>query len=213
MEGVLPQLPDIPAPGLMGTPCLARRLSVKCESSSVAAMTNRTVFLDRDGVINRVVFRDGKPGSPRQASEFEIEAGVGESLERLRAAGFKLFVVSNQPDVARGLLRIEALNVMTDKIMTTLAVDAVRVCPHDDRDGCDCRKPEPGMLLELAREHHLDLAESWLIGDSCKDTMAGRAAGCETIILDRPYNHDAPGDRRVSDLREAVEIILAESVK
>lgn len=171
-------------------------------------MPRRTIFLDRDGVINKVVFRDGRPTAPRQPAEFEIDEGVEESLERLRAAGFKLFVVTNQPDVARGLLSGESLRLMTDRIMAALPVDAVRVCPHDDRDGCACRKPKPGMLLELAREHGLALGESYLIGDSWKDTFAAGAAGCQSIILDRPYNREDPADCRVADLRKAVEIIL-----
>src|ERR1700686_817839 len=129
-------------------------------------MPRRTIFLDRDGVINRVVFRDGRPTAPRQPAEFEIDESVEESLDRLQGGGFKLFVVTNQPDVARGLMSGQSLRVMTDRIMATLPVDAVRVCPHDDRDGCECRKPKPGMLVELAREHGLVLRGSYLIGDS-----------------------------------------------
>lgn len=174
-------------------------------------MPRRTVFLDRDGVINKVVFRNGRPTAPRQPAEFEIDEGVEESLRRLHAAGFKLFVVTNQPDVARGLISAESLRVMTDKIMATLPLDAVRVCPHDDRDGCECRKPKPGMLVELAREHGLMLGESYLIGDSWKDTLAAGAAGCRSIILDRPYNREDAADCRVADLRKAVEIILGEA--
>jgi D-glycero-D-manno-heptose 1,7-bisphosphate phosphatase len=174
-------------------------------------MPRRTIFLDRDGVINKVVFRNGRPTAPRQPAEFEIDEGVEESLKRLRAAGFKLFVVTNQPDVARGLMSVESLRVMTDKIMATLPVDAVRVCPHDDRDGCACRKPKPGMLVELAREHGLMLGESYLIGDSWKDTLAAGAAGCRSIILDRPYNRGDAADCRVADLQKAVEILLGEA--
>lgn len=171
-------------------------------------MPRRTIFLDRDGVINKVVFRDGRPTAPRQPAEFEIDEGVEESLQHLRAAGFKLFVVSNQPDVARGLMSRESLRIMTDRIMATLPVDGVMVCPHDDCDGCECRKPKPGMLVELAREHDLVLGESYLIGDSWKDTCAAGAAGCRSIILDRPYNREDPANCRVADLRKAVEIIL-----
>jgi len=176
-------------------------------------MPRRTIFLDRDGVINKVVLRDGRPTAPRQPAEFEIDEGVEESLKRLRAAGFRLFVVTNQPDVARGLMSGESLRVMTDRIMATLPVDAVRVCPHDDRDGCECRKPKPGMLFELAREHGLMLRDSYLIGDSWKDTCAAGAAGCRSIILDRPYNREDPADCRVADLQKAVEIILGEAAK
>jgi D-glycero-D-manno-heptose 1,7-bisphosphate phosphatase len=172
------------------------------------ARVERTVFLDRDGVINKVVFRDGRPTSPRNLAEFEIEDGVEESLKRLRDARYKLFVVTNQPDIARGLLLPESLRVMTDRILATLAIDEVRVCPHDDRDSCDCRKPKPGMLIDLAREHGIEIAESYLIGDSWKDTLAASAAGCRSIILDRPYNQSDPADSRVANLTEAVDLIL-----
>jgi len=129
----------------------------------------------------------------------------------LRAAGFKLFVVTNQPDIARGLLTAEQLHLMTDNIIVTLQIDAVRICPHDDHDRCSCRKPSPGMLLDLAREYDVTLAQSYLIGDSWKDTLAARAAGCESIMLDRPYNQDDPADSRASDLSQAVDIILGET--
>jgi D-glycero-D-manno-heptose 1,7-bisphosphate phosphatase len=174
----------------------------------LTAASVRTIFLDRDGVINKIVFRDRRPTAPRQPMEFKIDEGVEESLRRLRTAGFMLFVVTNQPDVARGFMPVESLRVMTDKIMATLAVDAVEVCPHDDRDGCECCKPKPGMLVELARAHSLVLSESYLIGDSWKDTLATSAAGCRSITPDRPYNRDDPADCRVADLRKAVEIIL-----
>jgi D-glycero-D-manno-heptose 1,7-bisphosphate phosphatase len=167
-----------------------------------------TVFLDRDGVINKVVFRDGRPTSPRNLAEFEIEDGVERSLNRLRDAGFKLFVVSNQPDIARGLMPRETLRAMTEKILTTLAIDEVRVCPHDERECCSCRKPRPGMLVDLAREHGVELGGSYLIGDSWKDTLAAGAAGCRSIILDRPYNQGTPASSRVANLAEAVEFIL-----
>ena len=173
----------------------------------------RTVFLDRDGVINKTVFRDGRPTSPRNLAEFEIDDSVKESLKRLRAAGFKLFVVTNQPDIARGLMPRESLRLMTGRIMATLEVDEVRVCPHDDRDGCGCRKPKPGMLVDLAREHGVELSESYLIGDSWKDTLAASAAGCRSIILDRPYNQGAPATCRVANLAKAVELILDGAVK
>lgn len=171
-------------------------------------MPCKTVFLDRDGVINKVLFRDGKPTSPSCLAEFEIEAGVEEAIKRLRSGGYKLFVVTNQPDVARGRLPVEELEMISRKLMATLDIDGLKVCPHDDRDECSCRKPRPGMLLELARENDLALAESYMIGDTWKDTMAARAAGCRSITLDRAYNREDAADRRVRNLRDAVELIL-----
>lgn len=172
-------------------------------------MLRRTVFLDRDGVINKVIYRDGRPTSPRNIEEFEFEAGVENALKRLRAAGFKLFVVTNQPELARGLLTDEALRLMTDRIVNTLKIDEVRICPHDNDGGCSCRKPRPGMLVELARKYDLSLKESYIVGDTWKDTCAGSSAGCKSIILDRPYNLEDPADWRVRDLCSAVDLICA----
>jgi D-glycero-D-manno-heptose 1,7-bisphosphate phosphatase len=170
-------------------------------------MPNRAVFLDRDGVINKLISRDGKPTSPRDIEEFEFEAGVESALNRLSAAGFKLFVVTNQPELLRSLLTNETLRLMTDRIVNTLKIDEVRICPHDDDDGCSCRKPQPGMLLELARKYDLSLKESYIIGDTWKDSCAGSSAGCKSIILDRPYNREDPADWRVPDLSSAVDLI------
>ena len=172
-------------------------------------MSNRAVFLDRDGVINKLIYRDGKPTSPRNIGEFELEAGVESALKRLRAAGFKLFVVTNQPELVRGLLTNEALRLMTNRIVTTLEVDEVRICPHDNDDGCRCRKPLSGMLVDLAEKYDISLKESYMVGDTWKDSRAGRSAGCKSIILDRPYNLEDPADCRVPDLRSAVDLICA----
>jgi D-glycero-D-manno-heptose 1,7-bisphosphate phosphatase len=172
-------------------------------------MPHRAVFLDRDGVINKLISRDGKPTSPRNIAEFEFEAGVESALNRLIAAGFKLFVVSNQPELVRGLLTDESLRLMTDRIVNTLKIDEVRICPHDNDDGCSCRKPRPGMLLELARKYDLSLKESYVIGDTWKDSGAGSSAGCKSIILDRPYNREDPADWRVPDLSSAADLICA----
>jgi D-glycero-D-manno-heptose 1,7-bisphosphate phosphatase len=172
-------------------------------------MSQQGVFLDRDGVINKVIYRDGKPTSPRNIAEFEFHGEVESALKRLRSAGFKLFVVTNQPELARGLLTKESLCVMTDHIISTLKIDEVRICPHDNEDGCRCRKPQPGMLIELAHKYDLSLDESYIVGDTWKDSRAGRSAGCRSIILDRPYNVGDPADWRVPDLCSAADLICA----
>ena len=171
-------------------------------------MSQKAIFLDRDGVINRVVFRYGSVTSPRGVEEFEFEAGVENAVIRLREAGFRLFAVTNQPEVARGLLTMESLRLMNQRIMTTLALDDMRVCLHDNNDGCRCRKPRSGMLIELARAYDLALGQSYVVGDTWKDACAGREVGCKTIILDRPYNYDDWADWRVPDLSGAVDLIL-----
>jgi D-glycero-D-manno-heptose 1,7-bisphosphate phosphatase len=166
------------------------------------------VFLDRDGVINAVVWRNGKPASPRSVQEFVFEPGVAEAVEQLRDAGYMIFVVTNQPDVRRGLLAGEALDAIEDLLRLHISPDGIRTCRHDDRDACACRKPKPGMLLDLAARYEIDLPASWMIGDQDRDMACGRAAGCATIQLAREYNTGAGADHRVASLAEAARLLL-----
>ena len=168
------------------------------------------VFLDRDGVINRAVVRDGRPYPPVRPDDVEILPGVPEALSRLRAAGFALIVVTNQPDVARGTTTREAVDTIHDFMLRKLPLDEIRVCPHDDPDNCPCRKPKPGLLLQ-APAH--DLGRSFMVGDRWRDIEAGRAAGCyATIFVDYGYDEPIPHepDVRVTSLGDAAAWILTE---
>lgn len=167
------------------------------------------VFLDRDGVINEAIVREGSPASPRTLEEFVLCEGVADALGRLAGAGFRLFVVSNQPDVARGLLDPQILVRMGDSIRASLPIDAVYVCPHDDADRCECRKPKPGLIRQIADERHIALGQSFFIGDTWKDVAAGRSAGCRTILLRRPYNEGTDADHVVANMSEAAQVVLS----
>ncbi|MBV8772133.1 MAG: HAD-IIIA family hydrolase [Deltaproteobacteria bacterium] len=169
---------------------------------------DRAVFVDRDGVINSVVLRDRQPASPRSLAEFRIEPGIAEPLEQLRASGFRLFAVTNQPDIARGFLDFQTLGQFHRQVIARLPIEAIEVCPHDDRDCCQCRKPKPGMLMTLARREGVELAQSFVIGDSWRDVQAARAAGCVAIMLDRLYNRNDDTDYRVTGLGQAAALIL-----
>ena len=169
----------------------------------------RTAIFDRDGVINRIMMRAGAPASPRNMEEFIIEPEAFGALARLNAAGFRMFVASNQPDLARSQVAPETIDAMTAAILAALPIEAVRICPHDDGDGCDCRKPRPGMLLGLARDFGFDLSGAFMIGDTWKDVHAGRAAGCATILIARDYNRGVAADFRIATLSEAADLILA----
>lgn len=173
-------------------------------------MIQRAVFLDRDGVINRAFVLKGKPHPPSRLSELEILPGVREALVSLRAFGFRLIVVTNQPDVARGKQTQETVEAMHRLLQERLSLDEFRVCYHDDGDGCLCRKPAPGLLLDAAREAHLDLSASFMIGDRWRDVEAGRRAGCTTIFIDYGYDETKPDGfhRKVASLSEASEWIL-----
>jgi D-glycero-D-manno-heptose 1,7-bisphosphate phosphatase len=170
----------------------------------------RAVFLDRDGVISRAVVRDGKPYPPPSLEALEVLPGVADALEKLRAAGFVNVVVTNQPDVAAGRQRKEVVDTMHERLQSTLAIDAIKVCYHVDADGCACRKPKPGMLLEAARELGIDLGASFMVGDRWRDVAAGQAAGCRSYFVDRGYSEKSPEKPYVAvqSLPEAVLLIL-----
>jgi D-glycero-D-manno-heptose 1,7-bisphosphate phosphatase len=168
------------------------------------------VFLDRDGVLSRAVVEDGQPRTPLRAADFELLAGVGDCCRSLGAAGYLLVVVTNQPDIARGLLPTDELEAMHAGLRAQIPVDDIRVCPHDDRDRCGCRKPAPGMLLQAARDLGIDLDGSVMVGDRWRDIEAGRRAGCRTVLVDHGWRERAPegGDAVAPDLAGAVAWIL-----
>jgi len=175
-------------------------------------MKRRAVFLDRDGVLNRAIVREGRPYPPADVGEIEILPGVFDALHRLKDAGFALIVVSNQPDVARGTTPIETVEAINAYLSAHLPVDRLIMCYHDSNDGCDCRKPRPGMLCAGAKEFDVDLASSYMLGDRWRDVEAGIAAGCKTIFIDYGYDEKRPQsyDYRVFSTEEAVMTILKE---
>ena len=173
---------------------------------------NRAVFLDRDGVIDRAFVRDGKPFAPTTLEQFELLPGVVKAIAALKNAGFRVIVVTNQPDVGAGRVAREVVEAMNARIRQECRVDDVRVCYHTEADGCACRKPKPGLLVDAARDWSLDLRRSYMVGDRWRDIGAGRAAGCRTVWIDCGYaetNAENP-DIVVKSLVEASQRILSE---
>jgi D-glycero-D-manno-heptose 1,7-bisphosphate phosphatase len=170
----------------------------------------KAVFLDRDGVLNRAIVRDGKPYPPADLSELEILPGVESALRDLQEEGYRLIVITNQPDVARGTTRMEAVEAINGYLGSHLPIDAFRTCYHDSGDGCDCRKPLPGSILAAASQYGIDLSKSVMVGDRWRDIEAGQAAGCHTIFIDYGYREKQPETAvvRVASLREAADLIL-----
>jgi D-glycero-D-manno-heptose 1,7-bisphosphate phosphatase len=149
------------------------------------------VFLDRDGVLNEVRMEGTTASTPRTVAELRILPTAKSDLTRLRAAGYLLLVVSNQPDVARGDLSLDAVEEINRALRDALPIDAVYCCPHDTSDGCPCRKPKPGLIHAGARQWGVDLARSWLIGDRWVDIAAAEAAGIEALLVERSWSWDA----------------------
>ena len=152
----------------------------------------KAVFLDRDGVINKIFIKDNLPSSPPTFELLEILPGVEESILRLKKLNFACLVVTNQPDVSRGKIEKKIVVKMNNYIKDKLKLDDVFVCYHDDQDNCECRKPKPGLLLEASKKWSIDLKKSYMIGDRWKDIEAGRSAGCKTIFIDCDYKEMKP---------------------
>lgn len=173
------------------------------------------VFLDRDGVINRAVERNGLPYPPASLAEFVLLPGVTEACELLKKAGFLLVVATNQPDVGRGTQSQAAVEAMHAHLRAQLPVDRVEACYHPGQGAsdCDCRKPKPGMLRRAAADLGIDLARSWMVGDRWRDIDCGHAAGCRTIFIDYGYAEPLRQKPHFSagNLRAAGDIILANS--
>jgi D-glycero-D-manno-heptose 1,7-bisphosphate phosphatase len=172
----------------------------------------KAVFLDRDGVLNEAIVRGGKPFSPLTLEEVVVPPNVPDALARLRANGYRLIMVTNQPDIARKNITRELIYKINQYLSDLLKLDATEVCEHDDADNCDCRKPKPGMLLRAAQRDGILLSESFMIGDRWRDIEAGRSAGCRTILIGDGYAEGlkSPPDIAVTNLSEAANWILAQ---
>lgn len=179
--------------------------------SECHSYVNRAVFLDRDGVLNRVIVREGRPYAPSSLEEFEFLPGVVGATQSLKAAGFILIVVTNQPDVGMGTQRRDVVETMHRRLLDMLPLDDIRVCYHVDADGCACRKPKPGMLLDAARMWSLKLEECYMVGDRWRDIEAGKAAGCRTILVQASYQEQSAKkpDAVVGGLVEAGKLIMS----
>lgn len=163
--------------------------------------SNKAVFLDRDGVINQLIIRNGKAQAPYTLEEFALFPGVEQACLDLKAAKFLLVVVTNQPDVSRGWTTVESVDLINGKIRELLPIDAIEICFHTDVDQCHCRKPLPGMLVEASKRLNIDLTRSFMVGDRYGDIAAGIKAGCTTILVgpgDQQGNHPDPHFRAPS---------------
>ena len=184
------------------------------DSSSVDS--SPAIFLDRDGVINAPFVRDGKPFPACSVEEFIILPGVSEACDLFRGAGFKLVIVTNQPDVGRGTLTAEAVETIHRHMCQRLPIDLVEVCfDAGDVPRSGYRKPAPGMVIRAAKTLNIDLKRSYMIGDRWRDIECGHAAGCATILIDYNYREsiDREPDFRCADLLSAAKLILSPTEK
>ena len=177
---------------------------------------HKAVFLDRDGVINRAFVREGKPYPPAGLAEVEILPGVAEALASLHDAGFMLIVITNQPDVARGTTAKAVVESINQYLAERLPIDEFRTCYHDDQDGCDCRKPLPGMALAASRDLKLELSGSFMVGDKRADLELADAIGATGVLVSSGHGQSAVEWARsharpvFGDFKGAAEYIAAQ---
>ena len=171
----------------------------------------KAVFLDRDGVLNRMFVVDGVSHPPDNVAQLEVYPDVTDALRRLKDAGYLLIVVTNQPDVARGTTTLAAVHEINAALSASLPIEEFVICPHDDAANCPCRKPKPGMILDAAHRYAVDLKRSFMVGDRWRDVDSGANAGVRTVWVDRGVKERAPDhapDFTTYSLKGAVDWIL-----
>lgn len=147
-------------------------------------MFNRAIFLDRDGVINKPIIKNGKSYPPNNLEEFEILPCVDKALKMLKNEGFLLIVITNQPDVGDGIQKKEIVDSFHALLLKNLPVDDIEVCFERTSP---CYKPSPKMILNSAKKYSIDCKKSYMIGDRWSDIEAGKSAECKTIFINNKY--------------------------
>ena len=166
----------------------------------------RAVFFDRDGVLNKLIKRDGGYFSPRKLSEFTIIPNSIKVTNYTKSKGYLNIVISNQPDIKRGYLTKSDLNHMTKVLCDDLIIDDVFYCLHDD-NMCECRKPLPGLIFAAQNKWNIDLNASLMIGDSEKDFYAAKNANINFYLISHTLNSNIIIKNRIKDIIEIINTI------
>jgi D-glycero-D-manno-heptose 1,7-bisphosphate phosphatase len=168
----------------------------------------QAVFIERDGVLNKVRVERQHQVSPLTLEEFHVDEGAGPLLKKLKAAGLLLIATTNQPGLSRGYQSRRELDRMHELLLRTLPLDDILVCAHDETDRCPCRKPKSGLLMEAGFKWQLDLDRSFVISDKWQDAEAARTAGCVSLLLQSPWVGTVHHDFVLPDLTAIVDKIL-----
>ena len=175
------------------------------------------LFLDRDGILDELVLYGAEWEAPRRLDDLRMVEGVSEPLRRFAEAGWLLFIVTNQPNVAKGKANRDEVLAVNDAVIRALGVPVAKsyICFHQAEDRCECRKPSPYFLQQAAREFGVDLAQSWMVGDQDSDLLCGRNAGCKVALIEHHGSAHKRGqvepDLRVGDLGELANALIPTS--
>ena len=172
----------------------------------------KAVFLDRDGVIARPYIKKGKSISARKYKEFKLLPKVKEAIVKLKKNNFIIIVITNQPDISKGLLKLSEVKKMHQKLFANTLIDDIFLCPHDEINNCKCRKPKPGLLIKAIKKYNIDIAKSYLIGDRLKDIEAAENINLKSLFIKRNYHEPQPSKqlRTFHSLNMSVKYILYE---
>ena len=166
------------------------------------------VFIERDGILNKVRVERQQAVSPLTSNEFELKTEVAPLLHELRAAGLLLIVTTNQPGISRGYLSRRDLDRMHQALRAAFPINDLLVCPHEDGDRCSCRKPKPGLLIEAAHTWGIDLSRSFVVSDKWQDAEVARRAGATSLLVQSPWLGDGHHDFILPDLSTLVDKLL-----
>ena len=164
------------------------------------------IFLDRDGVVNYPVIRENKPYAPLSLDELEIISEIKNVIHVFKQKKFKIFIITNQPDVARGKVKKEVIEDINNFIKSKLSIDEIFTCYHDDQDECECRKPKPGAFFVLAKKYDIDITRSIMVGDRAKDIEAAKNANIPSIFIDYGYNEMKPTEQKYT-IKSVTELL------
>jgi D-glycero-D-manno-heptose 1,7-bisphosphate phosphatase len=170
-------------------------------------MKNKAIFLDRDGVVNRIIYENNVQRSPRSMDEFEYEQGILEFIQNIKKLDFEIAIITNQPEVKRGLVSRDTVEQFHKKIRSELGIDHFFVCWHDSTDNCNCRKPKPGLFFDAKEKLQVNLEDSFMIGDREKDIISAKSAGCNGILYTK--NESDFALHQFASYRSFPEILLA----
>jgi D-glycero-D-manno-heptose 1,7-bisphosphate phosphatase len=166
------------------------------------------IFFERDGILNLTRVERQQQIPPRCLDEFRLNPGAVEPLLLLKAAGYLLLAITNQPRISQGILPRRELDLMHGLLERKLKLDGVLLCPHDADDDCPCRKPKTGLITEAVFKWHIDLERSFVVSDKWQDAQAAHVAGCTSILVKSPWNGSGHHDYVVADLAAAANKIL-----
>jgi D-glycero-D-manno-heptose 1,7-bisphosphate phosphatase len=172
-------------------------------------LKNKAIFFDRDGVINIPIIKKDKPYPPKEFKDLVLYKQVSKSVLKIRKHGFKVIVITNQPDYQRGLIKKKEILRINNYIKKKFKLDKLYVC-YDSDDKSFFKKPNPGMILRAKKEFNLDLKNSFVIGDTIRDVIAGKKTGCKTFLIKKKYNlsYKNIANYYVVDLYSAINKII-----